>query len=175
MKNILAGICFIAIMSLSLNGICAQTEAKEVVEGEKVMISKGKTIKMDYVLTVDGHKMDSSEGAGPLEYVHGEGKIIPGLEKELEGLIVGAQKTVMVFPEDGYGPVRPEAYQEVPKSEFPPDIPLKAGSMIGVGGPDGQQFPAVISEVKEEVIVLDLNHPLAGKELKFEVTIVDIQ
>ena len=172
MRNFFAGFCVIMILSLSIHGLCAEEVAGK---GEKVMISKGKTVKMDYVLTVEGNKMDSSEGAGPLEYVQGEGKIIPGLERELEGLIIGDKKSVTVSADDGYGQIRSDAFQEVPKADFPPDIPLKAGAMISVGGPEGQTFPTMISEVKEEVVVLDFNHPLAGKELKFDVTIVDIQ
>ncbi|MFH2138490.1 MAG: peptidylprolyl isomerase [Candidatus Omnitrophota bacterium] len=150
--------------------VYAGTEVKE----EQKMIAAGKTVKFDYVLTVDGQKVDSSQNTGPLEYVQGEGKIIKGLEKQMEGLKVGDHKSVVVAAAEAYGEVKPDAFKEVPKAEFPENIPLKEGQMISVGTPEGGSYPAVIDKVSEGSVVLNFNHPLAGKELHFEVTVVEI-
>ena len=142
--------------------------------GETKMIEAGKKVKFDYVLTVDGNKVDSSEKTGPLEYVHGEKKIIPGLEKQMQGLKVGDKRNFIVFPEEGYGRIDPEAFKEYPKSSLPPEIEPKVGQVLGVKDQEGNKYPVVISEVKDETIVLNFNHPLAGKTLNFDITIVEI-
>ena len=144
-------------------------------EEEKIVVGKGKKVKIDYTLTVDGQKVDSSDERGPLEYTQGQGQIIPGLEKEMEGLMVGDSKKVVVAPKDWYGEVNPEAFREVPQAELPQDIPLEAGKMLSVTTPQGQVFPVMIAEVKEDSVRLNLNHPLAGKELYFDVTVVSIE
>ena len=138
------------------------------------MIEAGKKVKFDYVLTVDGNKVDSSEKSGPLEYVHGENKIIPGLEKQMKGLKVGDKRNFTINPQEGYGQVDPSAFREFPKSNLPPGIEAKVGQVLGIKDKNGNTFPAVISEIKNDSIVLDLNHPLAGKTLNFEITIVEI-
>ncbi len=138
------------------------------------MVSAGKKVSIDYVLTVEGHKIDSSKEGQPLEYIHGQGQIIPGLEKELEGMAPGEKKNVTVSPEQGYGIRNEAALKEIPKRELPENLPLEAGKMLRVATPEGQSFPAVIKEVKEDSVILDFNHPLAGKELYFEVTIVSV-
>ncbi|MCP4648514.1 MAG: peptidylprolyl isomerase [PVC group bacterium] len=172
MRSLMAIFGFFMIFGVIFG--CEPGYCEEGMKGDAVMISVGKTVKFDYVLTTEEQKIDSSEQNGPLEYVHGDGKIIKGLEKELEGLSVGDKKTVVVSPEEGYGEIKQDAFKEFPKSEFPQNVPLKAGQMISVGTPDGMTFPAMIEEVKEESVILNLNHPLAGKELKFDVTIVEI-
>ena len=145
------------------------------VKGEAAMIEKGKKVKFDYVLKVEGEVVDSSDKQGPLEYVHGDKMIIPGLESELEGMKVGDEKKVTVSPENAYGNIDERAFVEFPKNSFAAEVDPKAGMIIQVPTKDGRQMPAVIAEVKEEVVVLDFNHPLAGKELNFEVTIVSIE
>jgi len=138
------------------------------------MVTSGKKVAIDYVLTVDGQKFDSSEKAGPLEYVHGQGQIIPGLEKELEGMAIGSQKIVQITPENGYGPINPEAFKEVPKTAIPDNLPIEAGKILNITTPEGKSFPAIIAEIKEESLLLNLNHPLAGKDLTFDVTVVSV-
>jgi FKBP-type peptidyl-prolyl cis-trans isomerase SlyD len=167
MKYFLSAICLIAMVVLTVP--IAQGE------GETAMITAGKTVKFDYTLTSDGEKIESSEKNAPLTYVHGQGQIIKGLEKEMEGLKVGESKTITVSPEEGYGQIDPAAFREVPKSELPSGLSPKAGEMLSLKSSDGTYFPVIVSEVHEDSIVLNLNHPLAGKELVFEVTIVDIQ
>ena len=139
------------------------------------MIEKGKTVSIDYVLTVDGKEIDSSKGKEPLTYVQGEGNIISGLEKELEGLTAGTTKEVVVAPEDGYGLIKPEAFREMPKANLPSNIQPQAGMVLTAKTPEGQTIPIVIAEVRDTTIVVDFNHPLAGKKLHFDVTIVDIK
>ena len=143
--------------------------------GEPLLIEDGKKVKIDYTLTVNGEVVDTSEGKEPLEYTQGEGAIIPGLEKELAGLKAGDEKTVVVAPGEAYGEVRVDAFQEVPKNIFPPEIDLKVGMILPLANEEGQQMPVLVSEIKGDSVVLDLNHPLAGKELTFAVTVVDVQ
>ena len=138
-------------------------------------IQKGKQVSFDYTLSVDGEVVDSSKGGQPLEYTHGEGKIIIGLEKEMEGLKVGDEKTVEVKPEEAYGVKDPQAFRDVPKSSLPQGLEPKVDMMLQMQGPGGQALPVRISEVKDDKIVLDLNHPLAGKTLMFQVKIVEIK
>ena len=138
-------------------------------------IQKGKQVSFDYTLSVDGEVVDSSKEGQPLEYTHGEGKIIIGLEKEMEGLKVGDEKTVEVKPEEAYGVKDPQAFRDVPKSSLPQGLEPKVDMMLQMQGPGGQALPVRISEVKDDKIVLDLNHPLAGKTLMFQVKIVEIK
>ncbi len=144
-------------------------------ESGKKIIKTGSTVKMDYTLTVDGQVADTSEGRGPLSYIQGEHKIIVGLEKQLEGLTVGDEKTVTVAPQEAYGDYDPLGLKEVPRSRFSPDIDLKPGVILQAAAPSGERFPARITEVRKDSVVVDFNHPLAGKTLTFKIKIVDIQ
>jgi FKBP-type peptidyl-prolyl cis-trans isomerase SlyD len=138
-------------------------------------IQQGSIVSIEYTLTDEtGNVIDSSAGKEPLTYIQGAGQIVPGLEKELVGLKVGAQKKVSIKPEDGYGPVDPKAFQEIPRDKIPPDA-QKAGAMLMSQSPDGRAIPIRVHEVKEKTIVVDLNHPLAGKTLNFDVKITDIK
>ncbi|MCF7870248.1 MAG: peptidylprolyl isomerase [Candidatus Omnitrophica bacterium] len=138
-------------------------------------IEKGKTVSFDYTLTVDGEVVDSSKEREPLSYVHGEGKIIPGLASELEGMKAGEQATVKVEPKEAYGEESPKALKEIAKSSLPQGLEPKAGMMLQMQGPQGQAVPVKVKEVKDEAVVLDLNHPLAGKTLSFDVTVVSVE
>ncbi len=138
------------------------------------MIADGKTVTIDYTLTVDGQILDSSSGKEPLEYTHGQGMLIPGFERELAGMASGETKKITVAPADGYGEITQEAFREVPRSHFPPDIIPEIGLRLSMQTPEGQQVPVAISAVKDEHVVLDFNHPLAGKELNFEVTVISV-
>lgn len=137
------------------------------------MIKEGSKAKFDYTLTVDGKVADTSAGRGPLEYTHGAGMIIPGLEKELAGMKVGEKKTVTVKPEEGYGPVREDAIKRVPKEAVSNAGDLKVGDMVGASNGE-HTFRAIVKEIGEKDITLDFNHPLAGKELVFDVEIKEI-
>ncbi|MCG8571689.1 MAG: peptidylprolyl isomerase [Spirochaetes bacterium] len=138
------------------------------------MIKEGSKVKFDYTLTVEGEVVDTSVGKQPLEYTQGEGHIIPGLESQLAGMKIGDEKKVEVKAAEGYGERDPQAIQEVGKGIFPDDFELKTGMMIPLQDNQGRQFSAMIHEIKDEAVVLDLKHPLAGKNLTFEVKIVSI-
>jgi FKBP-type peptidyl-prolyl cis-trans isomerase SlyD len=132
-------------------------------------------VSIDYTLTVDGEVVDASEENEPLEYLQGYQNIIPGLESQLVGMKVGESKEVLVAPRDGYGEVDPEAFVEVPKSEFPKGFELKPGVDLQLQDQDGELVNAVIVAVIGNKVKLDLNHPLAGKELLFRVTVSDLR
>jgi FKBP-type peptidyl-prolyl cis-trans isomerase 2 len=100
--------------------------------------------------------------------------MIPGLEKELTGMKVGGEKHVTVKPEDGYGKVNPNAVQEFPKEKIPANA-LKVGAVLAARSPEGMVVPMTVREIKEKTVVMDLNHPMAGKTLVFDVKVVDIQ
>jgi FKBP-type peptidyl-prolyl cis-trans isomerase SlyD len=138
-------------------------------------VMDGQVVSMDYNLHIDGQLVDSSKGGDPLDYLHGAGNIIPGLESELDGMAVGESKRVIVSPADGYGEHDPEAYMEVPRGEFPAEIPLEIGTQLQLQNEDGHPMYARIDEINDDTVVLDFNHPLAGKELHFDVTIVAVR
>ena len=140
------------------------------------IVQPGAQVSFDYTLTDDtGKVVDSSKGKAPVHYVHGTGQIIPGLEKELAGMAVGAEKKVTVKPEEAYGPVDPRAFQEIPKEKLPPEA-LQVGTMLmAQGGPGGQGVPVRVHEIKEKTVIVDFNHPLAGKTLSFDVKITEIK
>lgn len=137
------------------------------------MIQNGSHVTFHYTLTVDGEVIDSSAGREPLSYVHGQGQIIPGLEEQLAGLESGQKVSVTVEPEKAYGPSHPEAIQQVPRAAFRDPDQLRPGDMVS-GQMQGQQFQARVTEVGQEFITLDLNHPLAGKTLHFDVEILEV-
>lgn len=138
-------------------------------------VSEGSKVSIEYTLKLnDDTVVDSNVGGEPLVYVQGGNHIIPGLEKELEGLNVGDEKEVKVSPEEGYGPLNESAYVEVAKGEIPEDARVE-GAQLQAQNPQGQMVYPVVKEVKDETIILDFNHPLAGKELNFSVKILDIE
>ena len=143
--------------------------------GEEMKIEKGKKVKFDYTLKVDGKLVETSEGKTPLAYTHGSQQIIPGLESQLEGLHIGDKKLVTVAPKDGYGEVSKDAFRDFPKTSFPKDMKPETGMVLELQGPDGQKVPATVWEIKEDKVVLNFNHPLAGKTLEFDVKIVSIE
>ena len=132
-------------------------------------------VSMEYTLTVDGQVVDSSEGEGPLEFIQGNGDIISGLEKALYGMTVNESKHVKVAAQEAYGENDPEAVMDVPRSEFPAEIPLKVGVQLQVRDSDGDVMDARIVSVDSKQVKLDFNHPLAGKDLEFDVKIVDLR
>jgi FKBP-type peptidyl-prolyl cis-trans isomerase SlyD len=142
---------------------------------DELKVQDGQVVSIDYTLRVEGEIVDSSEGQDPLEFLQGAGNIIPGLERELYGMAIGENKKVVVAAADAYGEFEEEAVVSVPKSEFPSEIPLELGTELQVRGQDGETMYGHISEIGEENIELDFNHPLAGKELHFDVTITALR
>lgn len=138
-------------------------------------VQDGQVISMDYTLHVDGEVLDTSSGHEPLEFLQGAGNIIPGLEQELYGMAIGESKKVIVQPEDGYGVIDPDAFVDVPRDQFPDSIPMEVGVEIQVTDESGQPMMARIDMVGDDTVKLDFNHPLAGKELLFDVTLVGMR
>jgi FKBP-type peptidyl-prolyl cis-trans isomerase SlyD len=138
-------------------------------------IQDGLTVQIDYTLTVDGALVDSSKGRGPLSYVHGQNQIIPGLERRLTGLQIGEARQITVGPEEGYGPVDPNAFVEVSREQLPPEMTPEIGQVLQGTDQGGRPFRATINKVGEATVLLNLNHPLAGKTLLFDITVVDIR
>lgn len=141
-----------------------------------MQVTKNKAVAIDYTLTIDGGiVVDASEQGEPLWYLHGKGNIIPGLEKQLEGLQVGDEKTVVVAPADGYGEYQKDRLHQVPKGSFPPDSSFEVGDRVMAQSPDGNGLPARISAVGAKEVTLDFNHELAGKELTFKVKVAEVR
>ena len=132
-------------------------------------------VSIEYTLTDDsGNVLDSNVGKEPLTYIQGAGQIVKGLEAELNGLKVGDRKKVHVKPEDGYGLPDQQAFQEIPREKIPPDA-QKTGAMLMTKTQDGRTMPLRVHEVRDKTVVVDFNHPLAGKTLNFDVTVKDIK
>ena len=140
-----------------------------------LQIADNVVVSMDYTLTVDDEIIDSTENLAPIQFIHGRGNIIPGLERELAGMKVGDTKIVHVQPEDAYGTFDPNAFTDVARDQFPPDFEIRIGGEIRVRTTSGHFLTAIIDSMQDENVKLNLNHPLAGKELHFDAKIVDLR
>jgi FKBP-type peptidyl-prolyl cis-trans isomerase SlyD len=140
-----------------------------------IAVSDGKQVSLEYTLTLeDKSKIDSNVGKEPLVYTQGAHEIIPGLEKRVAGLKVGESKRIEVPPAEGYGAVDPARKQEVEKNRIPEDA-RKVGAKLTGQGPQGQPIFAQVTEVKDTTVVLDMNHPLAGKKLIFDIKVLKVE
>ena len=139
------------------------------------MIQNGSVVSLEYTVSEkQGQVIQSNKGQDPLTYTHGKGEIIPGLEKELSGMKAGDEKNVHLEPKDAYGPVNPQAFQEIGRDKLPSEG-LQVGATLVVKDNQGKSMNLRVHEIKEDTVVLDLNHPLAGKSLVFDVKIVDVK
>jgi FKBP-type peptidyl-prolyl cis-trans isomerase SlyD len=139
------------------------------------MIENGSLVRFEYTLSDEtGKVLQSNKGKEPITYTHGQREVIPGLEKGLSGMEVNEEKSFCVQPEEGYGPVDPEAFKEVPKTEIPAAA-LKVGTALSARGEEGENHVIHVREVKKETVIVDFNHPLAGKTLNFDVKVLDIE
>ena len=140
-----------------------------------ILIGEKCVVSIHYTLTDDsGEVLDSSRDSDPLVYLHGASNIIPGLENELTGKTSGATLKVTVTPEDGYGEHSPEAVQSVPRSAFEGVDDIQPGMQFQTEGPHGVQV-IVVTDVNDDEVTVDANHPLAGKTLHFDVSIEDVR
>jgi peptidylprolyl isomerase len=138
-------------------------------------VKRDDTVKVHYKgLLTDGTVFDSSEGRDPLEFKVGSGMVIKGFDEGVEGMTVNETKKIEIPVEDAYGPVMPELVQDVPKNMLPDSITPEVGMRLVSTQPDGQQIPIVITEIKDDAITVDANHQLAGKDLVFEIELVEI-
>ncbi|MCA1802900.1 MAG: peptidylprolyl isomerase [Rhodothermaceae bacterium] len=135
----------------------------------------GDTVKVHYTGKLnDGSVFDSSENREPLEFQLGSGQLIPGFEKAVSGMTVGDSTTVTIPANEAYGEVNEELILSVEKDRLPADIQPEVGMQLQVQQPNGQPVPVVISDVTDGIVKLDANHPLAGKELIFDIEVVEI-
>ena len=139
-------------------------------------VKQGDTVKVHYHGTLqDGSVFDSSEGRAPLEFEVGAGMMIPGFENGVMGMGMGEKKTIQIPAAEAYGELQEELFMEFPRDRFPEDMQPEPGMTLNMSNGAGQHFPVVIAEVKEEYVLLDANHPLAGKDLIFDIEIVEIK
>ena len=139
----------------------------EVKSGDKVRIHYKGTL-------ADGTVFDSSEGRDPLEFTVGAGQVIVGMDKEMVGMTVGEKKTIVAVAEEAYGPRQDDAQQDVPREMIPAEIPLEVGMQLQMQSPQGQVIPVSVVAIGEETVTLDANHMLAGKDLTFDIELVEI-
>jgi len=142
---------------------------------EEHSVEHGKVVSMEYTLWVDGEVMDSSEGGEPLEFLAGHGNIIDGLESKMLGMKIGEAQDVDVEAADGYGEYDEEAFMDVPRKDFPADMPVEPGIELNVSDEHGHPHYARIETASPETVRLNFNHPLAGKALKFNVKVVGLR
>ncbi|MFZ1744419.1 MAG: peptidylprolyl isomerase [Nitrospirales bacterium] len=171
--HVLARVVCCSLLVASAMTTSAQADSQE--GGSPMTVSEGKSISMEYTLTLENKEvLDSNVGGEPLTFTQGSHQIIPGLETALDGMKAGERKQVTVAPEEGYGKVDPQAIQEVPIDQIPPDARKVGVQLQGKDG-QGRVVHPTVTEVKEQVVVLDFNHPLAGKTLYFDVKILDVK
>ena len=139
-------------------------------------IKENSAVSFHYTLTDDdGQQLDSSAGKEPLAYLHGAGNIIPGLESALEGKSVGDAMVVDVIAAEGYGEIQKELIQEVPRASFQGVDEIEVGMQFEAQTGEGGTVPVTVVAVTDEIVTVDGNHPLAGKNLHFDVTIEDVR
>ncbi|MDQ6902969.1 MAG: peptidylprolyl isomerase [Bacteroidota bacterium] len=136
---------------------------------------KGDLVKVHYKGKLNsGEQFDSSEGREPLEFTVGAGQMIPGFDAAIPGMSIGEKKTITIAPENAYGEKNGEAIIEFPKSNIPADMKLEPGMKLQLRNEAGHPVPVIVTEVKDEIVVLDANHHLAGQELIFDIELVEI-
>ena len=132
-------------------------------------------VSVHYTGTLDnGEVFDTSKDREPLSFTVGQGQMIPGFENAVKGMGLNETKSVTIPPEDAYGELRPEMVQEISKEQLPPDLKPHVGQQLASQLPSGEQIVVTVKEIGDENITIDANHPLAGKELNFEIEVVEI-
>ena len=135
----------------------------------------GDTVRIHYTGTLtDGTQFDSSSGRDPLEFELGSGQVIPGFDSAVDGMNVGDNKTVAIAPEEAYGVRHEQLVQEVPKSALPEELSPEVGMQLQSQSPDGQVMLLLVTEVTDDALTVDGNHPLAGQTLNFDIELVEI-
>lgn len=136
---------------------------------------KGNQVKVHYTgKLTDGTVFDSSEGRAPLEFEVGAGMMIKGFDAAVDGMSAGAKVTVEIPAAEAYGEAREDMIIDIPRTNLPPDMNPEVGQQLAMSQPDGQQVPVKVKEVREDVVVIDANHDLAGKDLIFDIELVEI-
>ena len=164
-----------AVISLALGLMLGVAEAQPKEETRTPAIENGSKVQLEYTLADDNGKvLDSNKGGEPLTFTQGRQEIIPGLEQALDGMRAGEEKKVTLKPADAYGDVDPAAVTEVPKEQIPADA-LKVGTELVAQNQNGERRTVRIKEIKEDSVIIDLNHPLAGKTLVFDVKVLGVE
>ena len=139
------------------------------------MITTGSVVRVEYTVSDEnGEVLQSNKGKEPVSYTHGKHEIIAGLENGLSDMEVNQEKIIRVSPEEAYGHVDPKGFKEVPRTDIPISDP-RVGTPLSARGPQGEEVLIHIREVKPDTVVLDFNHPLAGKTLNFDVKVLGIE
>ena len=138
-------------------------------------IGANKVVTLNYKLTDDQGNVLQTTNEEPFIYLSGNNQILPKLEEQIDTMLIGGKKNIELNSSDAYGDYDEKAVQQVKKEEFPEGSNLQEGMQYMAHTPDGQPIPFVIKEVKDEDVTIDFNHPLAGKNLKFDVELVDVR
>ena len=140
-----------------------------------MIVKSGDKIQVEYTGKLnDGTIFDKSEQGNPLEFIVNSGQIIPGFDNAVEGMKLNEEKTITIKSEDAYGSKREDLVGEFPKDSLPPDLEIKKGGMLALKMPTGETIHAAITDVTENTVVIDANHPLSGKDLIFDIKVVGI-
>lgn len=137
-------------------------------------ISNNQVVSMEYEVKVEGNVVDSNVNQEPLEFTFGSGQIIPGLESRIASLSEGESASIVVPASEAYGDYNEEAMQRIPKEQFE-GIELSIGLPLQGQGPDGNPIQVVVKDILDDEVLIDFNHPLAGKELNFDVNILSVK
>jgi FKBP-type peptidyl-prolyl cis-trans isomerase SlyD len=133
-------------------------------------------VSLDYTLRLDdGEIVDSSAEQEPLQFLQGHGQVLPALESALYGMAIGEEKDVVVGPDEGYGELDPDAFQQLPLDAFPPDMAVEPGMVLELLDDTGETLVAFVAEVRPDNVVLDFNHPLAGETLYFYLKVAGLR
>lgn len=142
----------------------------------ELAIGPGTKITLHFALQLDnGDMVDSNFERDPATFTVGDGNLLPGFEKALFGMLEGEHKTVVIKPEDGFGQRNPNNIQEIARSQFSPDLELSEGLMLSFADAQKTELPGVVQSYDDDVVVVDFNHPLAGRDILFEVAILKIE
>lgn len=138
--------------------------------------AKGDTVKVHYTGKLsDGTVFDTSEGKTPLSFIIGKKEVIPGFEEAVIGMVSGEKKIVSITPDQAYGQSQQNLVETVERGHLPPDLELRVGAQLEVTRQDGSIFRVMVAGLKEDAVTLDANHPLAGKELIFDIAMLEIK
>jgi FKBP-type peptidyl-prolyl cis-trans isomerase 2 len=154
------------IMALGTTGVWAQESKSQVVE-------RGATVRIEYtIFDEQGVVVESNKGGDPASCVQGQGQVIPGVDRALDAMRVGEKKTLKLKPEDAYGQINPAARLIVPKEKIPPELVVVGAKLLAHAG--RQVVPGRVKEIRQDTVVVDVNHPLAGKMITIEIEVIDI-
>ncbi|WP_347331147.1 FKBP-type peptidyl-prolyl cis-trans isomerase [Marinimicrobium locisalis] len=143
---------------------------------EQLPIGPGTTVTLHFALRLeDGEEIDSTYGKDPAVFTVGDGNLLPGFEQALFGLKPGDEQVLTIAPEDGFGQHNPSNIQEIPRDQFGDDIELEEGLMLSFADAKKAELPGVVSEFDDEKVVIDFNHPLAGRDILFDVAILNVE